>query len=249
VRLAPVFQGESQRGPQAWARLPAGHVARIGLVLPRGAATGLGLWEPDGGRTARRPWARSPGGAPAPIGAVMHLTSPPGFQGPPRGRPPCGPGAWGSATLAAWRARDSGRSGPGAVAAGLIGLPSNAMTDPTETPPRLCAWCGDPVPEQKGAGRRRDYCRRACRQRAYEERRTQDRIEERERLARIAVLAEVATKPSRDEMPVTLIPTRDELRELPPALPPRRGSRRRSGMTAAAMPLWRDQGEPDAPPR
>lgn len=119
------------------------------------------------------------------------------------------------------------------------------MSDPTEIPSRLCAWCGGPVPEQKGAGRRRDYCRRSCRQRAYEERQTQERIEERERLARIALLAEVATKPSRDEMPVTPIPTRDEMWERPPALPPRRGSRRRSGMTASPMPLWSDLGEPD----
>lgn len=123
------------------------------------------------------------------------------------------------------------------------------MSDPTETSPRLCAWCGSPVPEQKGAGRRRDYCRRACRQRAYEERRTQDRIEERERLARIAVLAEVASKPSRDEMPVTAEPSRDEMRrERPPALPPRRGSRR-STTTASPLPLWPDHRRPDGEPR
>jgi hypothetical protein len=122
------------------------------------------------------------------------------------------------------------------------------MSDPTVTPPRLCAWCGGPVPEQKGAGRRRDYCRRSCRQRAYEERRTQDRIEERERLARIAVLAEVASKSPRDEMPTASDSARDEMRERPPALPPRRGSRRRSTMTASPMPLWSDRGEPDAQP-
>ncbi|MDV7222752.1 hypothetical protein [Streptomyces prunicolor] len=44
----------------------------------------------------------------------------------------------------------------------------------TETPrdgdnAKLCAWCGDPI-RQSGVGRSRDYCRRSCRQRAYESR-------------------------------------------------------------------------------
>ncbi|MEE2035036.1 hypothetical protein [Rhodococcus chondri] len=34
-----------------------------------------------------------------------------------------------------------------------------------------CVWCGRPVPEI-GTGRRRRYCRRSCRQRAYEQRST-----------------------------------------------------------------------------
>ncbi|KAA0920098.1 hypothetical protein FQ137_11230 [Dietzia sp. ANT_WB102] len=34
-----------------------------------------------------------------------------------------------------------------------------------------CAWCGRPV-DEGGAGRRRRYCRRSCRQRAYEQRRS-----------------------------------------------------------------------------
>lgn len=34
-----------------------------------------------------------------------------------------------------------------------------------------CAWCGRPVNEG-GTGRRRRYCRRSCRQRAYEQRRS-----------------------------------------------------------------------------
>lgn len=42
-----------------------------------------------------------------------------------------------------------------------------------QTPPRrgesACAWCGRPV-DEGGTGRRRRYCRRSCRQRAYEQR-------------------------------------------------------------------------------
>lgn len=44
-----------------------------------------------------------------------------------------------------------------------------------EAPPRRgeasCAWCGRPV-DEGGTGRRRRYCRRSCRQRAYEQRRS-----------------------------------------------------------------------------
>lgn len=41
-----------------------------------------------------------------------------------------------------------------------------------------CLWCGRPVPEQKGAGRRRGYCRRSCRQRAYESRQQRQAVAE-----------------------------------------------------------------------
>ncbi|MEE2061897.1 hypothetical protein [Rhodococcus artemisiae] len=40
-----------------------------------------------------------------------------------------------------------------------------------ERRPASCLWCGRPVPEI-GTGRRRRYCRRSCRQRAYEQRAT-----------------------------------------------------------------------------
>ena|GEM_PF-5904856 len=40
---------------------------------------------------------------------------------------------------------------------------------------RLCLWCGTPV-DQTGTGRMRDYCRRSCRQRAYEERQHRRRV-------------------------------------------------------------------------
>ena len=38
-----------------------------------------------------------------------------------------------------------------------------------ERKPESCLWCGRPVPDA-GVGRRRRYCRRSCRQRAYEQR-------------------------------------------------------------------------------
>lgn len=39
---------------------------------------------------------------------------------------------------------------------------------------RLCIWCNRPVPES--SGRPRDYCRRSCRQRAYEARTATRRV-------------------------------------------------------------------------
>lgn len=115
---------------------------------------------------------------------------------------------------------------------------------------RLCDWCGGPIPEPAKIGRPRDYCRRSCRQRAYEERKVQDRIEEREKLARISALAEAAGLSSRAEKGSGLVSPRDESgppapAPVPPPLPPRRGTRRRSTMTASPMPLWRDEGETD----
>ena len=35
---------------------------------------------------------------------------------------------------------------------------------------RPCAWCGRQLDQPAGAGRRRQYCGRSCRQRAYEQR-------------------------------------------------------------------------------
>ncbi|WP_064438924.1 hypothetical protein [Hoyosella altamirensis] len=37
--------------------------------------------------------------------------------------------------------------------------------------PHACQWCGRQVPDN-GVGRRRQYCRQSCRQRAYEHRTT-----------------------------------------------------------------------------
>lgn len=53
------------------------------------------------------------------------------------------------------------------------------MSDPTDTPPRLCAWCGGgPVPPSRGT-KPRAYCSRSCVQRAYEARKERERTKER----------------------------------------------------------------------
>jgi hypothetical protein len=114
---------------------------------------------------------------------------------------------------------------------------------------KLCAWCGGPV-KQSGVGRSRDYCRRSCRQRAYEARKQRE-----------AVVAAVASAVARrDSSRVEIRSPNDSSRDetvrtvrpqvpAPPAppvvpaapvvqeLPPLRQSRRRAGMQAAAMPL------------
>ena len=70
---------------------------------------------------------------------------------------------------------------------------------------KLCAWCGSEI-KQSGVGRSRDYCRRSCRQRAYEARRQREAIVS-------AVASAVARRDtSRDEMQQPSIPSRDETR-------------------------------------
>ncbi|GAA3519062.1 hypothetical protein [Dietzia aurantiaca] len=60
---------------------------------------------------------------------------------------------------------------------GLVGSLTCVETDvrAEQAPPRRgeasCAWCGRPV-DEGSTGRRRRYCRRSCRQRAYEQRRS-----------------------------------------------------------------------------
>ncbi|MCV7134738.1 hypothetical protein H7J06_17260 [Mycobacterium hodleri] len=50
-------------------------------------------------------------------------------------------------------------------------LQSSAVAPETRRRPRVqpCRWCGREVPDA-GMGRRRQYCRQSCRQRAYEQR-------------------------------------------------------------------------------
>nr|AAA91010.1 SpdA [Streptomyces phaeochromogenes] len=77
----------------------------------------------------------------------------------------------------------------------------------------LCAWCGGPM-QQPATGRRREYCRRSCRQRAYEDR----RLREAQREAVVAALAKAALRTSvssRDDRPTPPIPSRDETVRLP----------------------------------
>lgn len=49
----------------------------------------------------------------------------------------------------------------------MVGLESADVTRCTS--PRKCLWCGREVADV-GMGRRRQYCRQSCRQRAYEQR-------------------------------------------------------------------------------
>lgn len=58
----------------------------------------------------------------------------------------------------------------------MLGTPGSAVysrrvTSATRrrTRPQSCRWCGREVPDT-GMGRRRQYCRQSCRQRAYEQR-------------------------------------------------------------------------------
>lgn len=46
---------------------------------------------------------------------------------------------------------------------------SLASPSTTRTRPQSCRWCGREVADS-GLGRRRQYCRQSCRQRAYEQR-------------------------------------------------------------------------------
>jgi hypothetical protein len=56
---------------------------------------------------------------------------------------------------------------------------SPGMSDPTETSPRLCAWCGKgPVPPSRGT-KPRAYCSRSCVQRAHEARKERERTKDR----------------------------------------------------------------------
>ncbi|MFF0674282.1 hypothetical protein ACFYVE_39470 [Streptomyces tendae] len=77
---------------------------------------------------------------------------------------------------------------------------------------KLCAWCGDPV-KQSGVGRSRDYCRRSCRQRAYEARKQREAVV-------AAVASAVARRDSsRVETRTPVVSSRDETRPPVPADP------------------------------
>ena len=62
---------------------------------------------------------------------------------------------------------------PGGVVGSLTSVESyvRAAAAPPRRGEASCAWCGRPV-DEGGTGRRRRYCRRSCRQRAYEQRRS-----------------------------------------------------------------------------
>ncbi|WP_420082951.1 hypothetical protein ACN6AT_39260 (plasmid) [Streptomyces sp. JL4002] len=135
------------------------------------------------------------------------------------------------------------------------------MEDPQTQP--LCDWCGEPFRPPKATGRKPRYCRQSCRQRAYEARRTRREFEEllayRQRLGLDSSRDETTPAPdsSRDETRATPVPSRDETGVVPVApvipapavpgppavvppvapLPAPNPGRRRSNMTASAIPL------------
>jgi hypothetical protein len=81
------------------------------------------------------------------------------------------------------------------------------MSDENDPLQRWCEWCGQPY-RQAPTGRTARYCRRSCRQRAYEHRRELDRtqaaVTEAERAALAAREELPTTEPSRDDSdPVT----------------------------------------------
>lgn len=77
---------------------------------------------------------------------------------------------------------------------------------------KLCAWCGRDI-QQKGVGRSRDYCRRSCRQRAYEQRKIDEITQANARLIRHELTKEFAAPiSSRDGSGTPKISSRDETR-------------------------------------
>lgn len=85
---------------------------------------------------------------------------------------------------------------------------------------KLCSWCGAEI-RQSGIGRSRDYCRRSCRQRAYEQRRVDDITKANARLIRRELTQQFQTSAvsSRDDYPTPHDSSRDETRR--PAIPSR----------------------------
>ncbi|PVC76930.1 hypothetical protein [Streptomyces sp. CS131] len=106
------------------------------------------------------------------------------------------------------------------------------MTETEETEERtLCAWCGTEF-RQSGVGRTRDYCRRSCRQRAYEDRKTAAATREAVVVAVAAVMArgQQRTVSSRDTSGAAAQPSRDETA-------PARGQVVRPGTLSGRRPL------------
>jgi hypothetical protein len=80
---------------------------------------------------------------------------------------------------------------------------------------KACAWCGDPI-KQTGVGRSRDYCRRSCRQRAFEQRQVEKQLTAHRRL-----WEHTASNSSRDESRDSGDSSRDETAPAGPApVPP-----------------------------
>ncbi|MFJ4562100.1 hypothetical protein ACIP4Q_39345 [Streptomyces massasporeus] len=92
------------------------------------------------------------------------------------------------------------------------------MTDTPRDPngAKLCAWCGSAI-RQSGVGRSRDYCRRSCRQRAYEQRKVDEMTQRNATLIRHELTQEFASRlSSRDGSPTSPASSRDESRPAAP---------------------------------
>ncbi|NUO40571.1 MAG: hypothetical protein HOV82_00895 [Streptomyces sp.] len=121
------------------------------------------------------------------------------------------------------------------------------MTD--DTPRRadgakLCAWCGSEI-QQSGVGRSRDYCRRSCRQRAYEQRRIDEITTANARLIRHELTRQFQASAisSRDSSPEPHDSSRDEIRR--PSIPSRDETRPAAG--PAPVPAQAADASPPSP--
>ncbi|CAM5546737.1 hypothetical protein SALBM217S_02341 [Streptomyces griseoloalbus] len=102
---------------------------------------------------------------------------------------------------------------------------------------RACQHCNEGF-EVAATGRPPKYCSSKCRKAAWEAERFRQAVvvEVAKRLA-----AERRRENRRNETPGSSGIRRNET---PPQATPPNPARRRSGMTASAMPLWTDRGEP-----
>ncbi len=152
----------------------------------------------------------------------------------------------------------------------MLGTVDGMKRETPRTPDgaKLCAWCGGTM-RQTGVGRSRDYCSRTHKEYAYRARRDRRLVDE--ALAAAAVVSTTAEKAPADgispvvetesgpvtaPIPAPAVPEEDYVLAPPvaalPVLPDawrapvpavrRPLSRNRSGIQAAAMPLW---SEPD----
>jgi len=107
---------------------------------------------------------------------------------------------------------------------------------------KLCAWCGDAI-RQSGVGRSRDYCRRSCRQRAYEQRKTAEITRRNVLLIRHELTKELASSnSSRDESLTPNVSSRDETRT-------RHDSSRDEMKPAGPAPVPAQAADHSPPPR
>lgn len=144
--------------------------------------------------------AKQAGADPAerPAGTETAISCTPVAPKPPIGAPPC------AARLMGRRVRAA--AGRTCAARTVVGMKHE--TPRATDGAKLCAWCGEPI-QQASLGRSRDYCKRSCRQRAYEARKQREAVV-------AAVASAVARRPasdsSRDEMPGPANSSRDEMR-------------------------------------